>query len=90
MSLRGSVATEAISCLLDNKEIAALPVGARNDKAVIATQFRASAANSPFWFDQLLLRLHLVSSHNVSGMSRFNCCLFCFLFFRKEKANVFF
>jgi hypothetical protein len=37
MSLRGSVVTEAISCLSDNKEIAALPAGARNDKKVITT-----------------------------------------------------
>ena len=40
MSLRGSAATEAISYLSDNKEIAALPAGARNDKEVIATQSR--------------------------------------------------
>lgn len=38
MSLRGSAATEAISYLSDNKEIATLLVGARNDKKVIATQ----------------------------------------------------
>jgi uncharacterized FAD-dependent dehydrogenase len=33
LSLRGSVATEAISCRSDNKEIASLPAGARNDNA---------------------------------------------------------
>ena len=35
MSLRGKEPTEAISCLPDKKEIAALPAGARNDKEVI-------------------------------------------------------
>ena len=38
MSLRGSVATEAISCLFDNKGITTLPAGARNDKEDIAAQ----------------------------------------------------
>ena len=39
MSLRGSETTEAISQCPENKEIAALPSVARNDKARIATQF---------------------------------------------------
>ena len=41
MSLRGSVATEAISRLSDKKKIATLLVGARNDKELIATLYPA-------------------------------------------------
>ncbi len=47
MSLRGSAATEAISCLSDNKEIAALPAGVRNDKEVIAAQSWRRRHESP-------------------------------------------
>jgi hypothetical protein len=38
LSLRGSATTEAISDLSDNKEIATLPSGTRNDKGVTAKQ----------------------------------------------------
>ncbi|MGV8058063.1 MAG: hypothetical protein AB2L12_08590 [Smithellaceae bacterium] len=41
MSLRGSETTEAISYPSDNKEIATLPAGARNDEEVITTQFQS-------------------------------------------------
>ena len=57
MSLRGKEPTEAISCLPDKKEIAALPAGARNDKEVIAIQSGKRGTSSIIPGFRIALRL---------------------------------